>query len=172
MWMVYVVLALAVMVALGLFKYGWGQSSPVNRFSDRLIQKVAVGGAVIFGILLIKESTNGIIQALDNHLDETVSAAWSVIVFPFVILFVVAMFALLLYAVYYITSLARLGWLYEQLRAQKERKRAREAKRMAAKMGSQYKPQLEDPEPIYMRSMTVIRMDTRTKRPRTNNRLR
>lgn len=153
-WMVFVFVALLVMGALGAFTYKWAKPEPVRVVSDRVVKRLVAVLSVIFCILLFVESMDGIIQALDNHLDAHISAAWSIIVFPFAMIFIIVVFAALLYVVYYAASLIKLGRLYEQMRVQRERREYREAKRLAARQASrQYK--IDSSDLVFTELMTI-----------------
>lgn len=68
---------------------------------------------VLFGILFILESTSGVMQMLDNNLAPTDSAAWSIILCPIVILFIVVMAFGVFYGAGILWSWAVIGKLTE-----------------------------------------------------------
>lgn len=81
--------------------------------SQKQITIFAVIFAVVFGILFMFESTAGVIQALDNSLAPTDSSAWSIILCPIAILFVVVMALGMFYVSGILWSWAVLGKLTE-----------------------------------------------------------
>ena len=124
-WVVVFFVTVGVMVWIGVKQFRSeriGGKFRIKRVYDNRIYKlVTATSSVIFGILFIAESWRGVIQLLDHSMSANDSPAWSIILSPFVILLIVALYAAFIYYVGRFAGLVKLGSLIEQKQSKKRK---------------------------------------------------
>lgn len=100
-WMVIAPLLVVVAIVVG-FAQTYLKKVPKGyklrfRYNENMFLFVAVLSAVIFGVLLFLESSDGIVQYFDNHLGQYESPVWSLFLAPFAMLFASALFGVVVF---------------------------------------------------------------------------
>ena len=75
-WFAIGVVAIVIMIIVGLLQYS---KESRRRYNWKFFRFVSIVLGVIFTVLLVKDSANGIIQIMDNFLAGEDDSAWSVI---------------------------------------------------------------------------------------------
>ncbi|MBQ3473981.1 hypothetical protein IJH72_02345 [Candidatus Saccharibacteria bacterium] len=130
-WAFFAIAMFIAMVALGVMQYYMTPKLGIRRrYNERMFAFVASIGAIIFGVLLFVESSDGIIQMFDNKLLAGESPLWSVIWAPISILGAAIVFFGVLYGLAVWASWTREGYLLSKRRGiLRERKEETEAKK-------------------------------------------
>lgn len=127
----YVAIALFIGAALlGVFqRYLTSDLKIKGRYNNNLFTLFATIGAIVFGLLVFFESSDGIIQWFDNGLGLYESPVLSLFSAPFAIILATLFFFAMLYGVAVFASWTREGYLCakrrEKLHERAERKAAR-----------------------------------------------
>lgn len=129
-WMIYVVVAVVVAAFVGVKNYRLEKREIVKNWSDKQLAYITMTLTVVFVVMLVVESMDGIVQYSDNHLAVGEPGALSLLVgAPMIILFSAAVFWAVLCLVVYIAGLARVGWLYNRAQEARLREAQRERER-------------------------------------------
>lgn len=78
-WMLAIVAFVAVAVVVGKLQWKVKKGKVVERYGDGIYALLGVAAAVTLGILLVKESSTGIVQFLDNIFGAAEQPFWSAI---------------------------------------------------------------------------------------------
>ena len=115
LWMVFLLVAILLMAVLGTRQYARVRGQIVKKFDSGLLVRVSAVMAVVLGFMITAESSSGIIQFMDNHIDAATDASWSLISLPFVVLSAALVIGIILYFVGYVAGLAKAGLLFTEL---------------------------------------------------------
>ncbi len=99
-WPKVMMIAVLTMIIIGQNQYVMTSSQRIRRrYNERFIMLFSIVFSAISSIMILVESGNGIIQMFDDTLAVTDSPAWSVILTPWVVMFVGMIFCVMLYSI-------------------------------------------------------------------------
>lgn len=155
-WMIYIIVMVGAMILLGLMQHRWHTHYRTRQtFGNSLFSVVAIIAGIILAIWLMIESSDGIIQMLDNNIPGDAYAWQSVIGAPLVTMIVGFIFGSALYALGRIVSMTKLGWLRLRMKDNRcAQMHWREARQLTRRQGTRYKRV----KPDYLRSVTTTQM--------------
>lgn len=94
-------------------------------FNDRLLVLLSVLASVVFGIMLVIESMDGIIQLCDNALTKQDSPAWTLFTAPFVLVMAVFSYGSITYFVGRFMSYEKYSYLCRIRRIRRDKETTR-----------------------------------------------
>ena len=130
-WMIAMVVAAIVMIVLGISQYRRVGCKVVKQFEDKGLVTISGIMTLIVGVMVTAESSAGILQWLDNHLDSKTDAAWSLIALPVVLILIAVVMWAILYGI---------GWLASSLGHKRAQTAASLERRRMIRMQQQPKP--------------------------------